>query len=181
MKSSVAVLAVSAVVVGSVVAGLAYLVHRGDQGTESSRDVAGPQASAPAPAPPSAPSPTPQGRAARPALPQAQPVEPAPASPHVDRRMLPTAALRDLTEAKLQQIAHEAYPAWRRAHGGQTCPHQLSELTEYISDHSASDAWGRSLRMTCSTSRPAGQKPFRVISRGRDAEQGTDDDLVAEE
>jgi hypothetical protein len=163
-----------------VVAGLAYMVHRGDQGSESSRDVSGPQASAP----PQAPSPTPQGRAARPALPQAQPVEPAPPAPHVNQRasaLLPAAALRDLTEAKLQQIAHEAYPAWRRAHGGQTCPHQLSELTEYIADHSATDAWGRSLRMTCSTSRPAGQKPFRVISRGRDAEQGTDDDVTAEE
>lgn len=136
------------------------------------------------------PSPTEQGRAARPALPPALPTEPAqptPAEPALAHRHLPAAVARQLTENKVQQYAHQAYPAWRRAHPGQECPQRLTELNEYMDDKDdrnatdAKDAWGRSLKMFCSPTRPAGAKRIKVTSLGRDAERGTEDDITAEE
>ena len=136
------------------------------------------------------PSPTEQGRAARPALPPALPAEPAQpalADPAPARRHLPASIARQLTENKVQQYAHVAYPAWRRAHPGQDCPQRLSELNAYMDDKAdstatdARDAWGRQLKMICSATRPAGAKRFKVISLGRDAERNTEDDVTAEE
>lgn len=136
------------------------------------------------------PSPTEQGRAARPALPPALPAEPAQpalADPAPARRHLPASIARQLTENKVQQYAHVAYPAWRRAHPGQDCPQRLIELNAYMDDKAdstatdARDAWGRQLKMICIATRPAGAKRFKVISLGRDAERNTEDDVTAEE
>jgi hypothetical protein len=57
----------------------------------------------------------------------------------------------------------------------------VSELNEYIHEKDANDGWGRRLRMYCVATRPAGAKRIKVFSLGRDAERGTEDDIMAEE
>lgn len=126
-----------------------------------------------------APSPTEQNRAARPALPQAQPAEPAPAQPRFVG-IGAAEANRKLTQIKVQKYVHEAYPAWLQAHPGQACPHRLIELNSYMEDNDANDAWGRPLKMFCGEDLPAG-KGILVISLGRDAEEGTEDDIKSGE
>lgn len=118
--------------------------------------------------------------APRPALPQEQPAEPGPAAP----RFVGVGAAeanRKLTQIKVQSYVHEAYPAWRQAHPGKECPRRLIELNEYMEDKDANDAWGRPLRMFCGADRRAGAKGIEVISLGRDAEAGTEDDINAED
>ena len=80
-----------------------------------------------------------------------------------------------LTQIKLQKYVEEAYPKWQRAHPGQECPHQVIELTEYIDDKDANDAWGRPLRMRCGEALGSGAKGIRMISLGRDGERSEDD------
>ena len=120
-----------------------------------------------------------QAPAPRPALPQANPVEPAP-----ERRSLDSITGEDKrtrTHIKVDRYVNEAYPAWLRAHPGQECPKQLSELNEYIHESDAKDGWGRPLRMYCGAARWAGKKRIEVISPGRDAQLRTEDDIIAEE
>jgi hypothetical protein len=125
-------------------------------------------------------SPAVQAPIPRPALPQANPVEPAPAEPHsIDS--ITGEDKRTRTHIKVDRYVNEAYPAWLRTHAGQECPHRLSELNEYINESDANDAWGRPLRMFCGAARWAGAKRIEVISLGRDAEAGTEDDIRAEE
>jgi hypothetical protein len=173
-------LAVAAVIVGLVVAELQWgaLARPSQDGAEPDREVSQ-----------RGPSPTEQHRAARPALPPALPTaqpalpaEPAPpAEPTPVHRHLPTSVARQLTELKVQKYVHEAYPAWRQAHPGQECPQQLIELNAYMDEKDAKDAWGRPLKMFCNATRPAGAKRIKVFSLGRDAERGTEDDIMAEE
>lgn len=80
-----------------------------------------------------------------------------------------------VTQIRVQKYVEEAYPAWRKAHPGQECPHQLTELTEYTEDKGTSDAWGRPLRMVCGPSPQSGATHFKVISYGRDGEVSEDD------
>ena len=168
-------LAIAAVIVGGAVIAM---LERG-----AARGPAPEDAEAGQDAPRERASPTDQGRVARPALPRpAPPAEPAqPAEPAHARRRLPAALARQLTENKVQQYAHQAYPAWRRAHPGEVCPQQLSELTPYMDETDTNDAWGRQLKMFCIATRPAGAKRIKVFSLGRDAERGTEDDIIAEE
>lgn len=131
-----------------------------------------------------APSPTAQATVQaptpRPALPQANPVEPPPAErPSLDS--ITGEDKRTRTHIKVDRYVHEAYPAWRQAHPGQECPKQLSELNEYIHERDAKDGWGRPLRMYCGAARWAGKKRIEVISPGRDAQLRTEDDIIAEE
>jgi len=165
---------VAAVIVGLVVvAGFVHLVHGGDAG----HDDAEPRREVPSQR---APSPTEHHRAARPALPQGQPTEPAPAQP----RAVGIGAAevnRKLTQIKVQNYVHEAYPAWLRAHPGKECPKQLIELNEYMEDRDANDAWGRPLKMFCGEDLAVGAKGIEVLSLGRDAEEGTEDDIKARE
>jgi len=130
-----------------------------------------------------APSPTAQAAvqapAPRPALPQANPVEPSPAERPLDA--ITGEDKRTRTHIKVDRYVHEAYPAWRQAHPGQECPKQLSELNEYIHESDAKDGWGRPLRMYCGAARWAGKKRIEVISPGRDAQLRTEDDIIAEE
>ncbi len=171
----------AAVVLGLVVVAMSGAFrHSKDEDAAPSREVAGatsPTERKPAPRPA-----LPQAQPAEPALPQAQPAEPEPAEP---RSMIGAAAAkRKLTQIKVQKYVHEAYPAWLRAHPGQECPHQLSELNEYMADkaaNDANDAWGRPLKMFCGSARWAGAKRIEVISLGRDAQAGTEDDIKAEE
>jgi hypothetical protein len=127
-------------------------------------------------------SPREQSRVARPELPPAQPAEPAPAAPSsMGSVMFEAKRKLKLTQIKVQKYVHEAYPAWLQAHPGQACPHQLIELNEYMEDQDANDAWGRPLKMFCYAARSVGAKRIKVISLGRDAEKGTEDDITAEE
>lgn len=135
-----------------------------------------------------APAPAERKPVPPPALPQAQPAEPEPAEPAAPGRAQPRVvgigaakANAKLTQIKVQKYVHEAYPAWLRAHPGEECPHGLSELNEYMEDKDANDAWGRPLKMFCGQARWAGAKRIEVISRGRDAQAGTEDDIKAEE
>lgn len=172
------VLAVTAVILGLVVAGFA-LRRPAHEDAEPGREISIQPG----------PSPTAQSRTARPALPSlpqgdgaqspALPGESAPA--HSRPQRSPPAVARQLTETKLQKYIHEAVPAWRRAHPGQECPQRLSDLNPYMGDSDTYDAWGHPLRMLCGANRPAGTKGIMVVSFGRDAERGTDDDLRAEE
>jgi hypothetical protein len=156
-----------------VVAGFVHLVHGGDVGLEDAaprREVSSQRA----------PSPTERKPVARPALPQAKPAEPAPAGP----RFVGVGAAeanRKLTQIKVQKYVHEAYPAWRQAHPGKECPQRLVELNEYMEDSDANDAWGRPLKMFCGDDLAAGAKGIEVLSLGRDAEEGTEDDIKARE
>lgn len=170
------VLVVAAVILGLVVAGFVHFVHGGD--AEPGREVASQRA----------PSPTEQRRAARPALPQAQPAEPAQAQPAEPAPGRPrfvgvgaAEANRKLTQIKVQKYVHEAYPAWRQAHPGQECPHRLIELNEFMDDSDANDAWGRPLKMFCGEDLGRGAKGIEVLSLGRDAEAWTEDDIKARE
>jgi hypothetical protein len=171
-------LVVAAVILGVVVAGFIHLVHGGD--AEPVREVSRQRA----------PSPTEQQqhRAARPALPQGQPAGPAQAQPAEPAPGQPrfvgigaAEANRKLTQIKVQKYVHEAYPAWRRAHPGQECPHRLIELNEFMEDSDANDAWGRPLKMFCGADLAAGAKGIEVLSLGRDAEEGSEDDIKARE
>jgi hypothetical protein len=178
------VLVIATGILGLAVAGLAHVVHGGDAGrdeAEPDRQVSGQRAPDPTERTPVPRPALPQ--AVPPVLPQAQPVEPAPAEPLSRGRLVPgaTAANRKFTQSKVQKYVHEAYPAWLRAHPGEECPHQLIELNEYMDDKNANDAWGRPLKMLCGAHRWAGAKRIEVISRGRDAEAGTEDDIRAEE
>jgi len=118
---------------------------------------------------PTAASPRERAAVPPPALPP-----PAPASAALAERPSTRAETKlVLTQIKLQKYVEEAYPAWLRAHPGQDCPRQLSELTEYMEDKDSHDAWGRPLRMRCSASWPG--KRLKVISYGRDGERSEDD------
>lgn len=90
-------------------------------------------------------------------------------------------ANRKLTQIKVQKYVREAYPAWLQAHPGQTCPHRLIELNEFMDDSDANDAWGRPLKMFCGSDLPAGANRIEVLSLGRDAEEGTEDDIKSAE
>jgi hypothetical protein len=163
-------LVVGAVIVGLVVvAGFVHLVH-GEQ-AEPGREVASQRALLPAERTP----------VARPALPQARPAEPA--APAEPRSMGVGAAEANLklTQIKVQKYVHEAYPAWRQAHPGKECPQRLIELNEYMADSDANDAWGRPLKMFCGEDLAVGAKGIEVLSLGRDAEEGTEDDIKARE
>ncbi len=153
---------------GLVVAGFIHLVHGGD--AEPDREVSSQRA----------PSPTEQNRAARPVLPQAKPAEPAPAQPR-SVGVGAAEANRKLTQIKVQKYVHEAYPAWLQAHPGKECPQRLIELNEFMDDSDANDAWGRPLKMFCGEDLAAGAKGIEVLSLGRDAEEGTEDDIKARE
>lgn len=165
---------VAAVILGLVVvAGFVHVIHGGDVGLENaapSREVSSQHA----------PSPTERTPVPRPALPQAKPAEPASAQP----RFVGVGAAeanRKLTQIKVQKYVREAYPAWLQAHPGQECPHRLIELNEYMEDSDANDAWGRPLKMFCGEDLAAGAKGIEVLSLGRDAEEGTEDDIKARE
>ena len=90
-------------------------------------------------------------------------------------------ANRKLTQIKVQRYVHDAYPAWRQAHPGKECPQRLIELNEFMDDSDANDAWGRPLKMFCGEDLAVGAKGIEVLSLGRDAEQGTEDDIKARE
>jgi len=126
------------------------------------------------------PSPTEQSRVPRPALPPASPAESAPAEPSSTGFVTPETQ-RKLTQIKVQKYVHEAYPAWLRAHPGQECPHRLIELNAFMDNSDENDAWGRPLKMFCGEDLVAGAKGIEVLSLGRDAEQGTEDDIMARE
>src|SRR5689334_25288128 len=67
-----------------------------------------------------------------------------------------------------------AYPRWREAHPGVTCPPDLESLHEYVSDERHRDPWGNLLAMTCDEhAKPA----VRVTSSGPDGIPNTEDDL----
>lgn len=169
MKSG-PMLVVASVILGLVVvARFVHLVHEAEDAAPG-REVSSQ----------GAPSRTEQDRPARPALPQAQPAEPAPARPR-SVGVGAAEANRKLTQIKVQKYVHEAYPAWLRAHPGEECPHQLIELNEYMEDKDANDAWGRPLKMLCRAALSGGAKRLKVISLGRDAERGTEDDITAGE
>jgi hypothetical protein len=173
---------VAAVILGLVVvAGFVHLVHGGDVGLEDAapgREVSSQRA----------PSPTAQRPAARPALPQVKSAEPVQAKPAEAAPAQPrfvgvgaAEANRKLTQIKVQKYVHEAYPAWLQAHPGKECPKRLIELNEFMDDSDANDAWGRPLKMFCGDDLAAGAKGIEVLSLGRDAEEGTEDDIKARE
>lgn len=168
---------VAAVILGLVVvAGYVHLVHGRD--AEPSREVSSPRV----------PSSTAQRPVARPALPQVKPAEPVQAQPAEAAPAQPrfvgvgaAEANRKLTQIKVQKYVHEAYPAWLQAHPGKECPKRLIELNEFMDDRDANDAWGRPLKMFCGEDLAVGAKGIEVFSLGRDAEEGTEDDIKARE
>lgn len=174
------VLVVAAIVVLGVAGFAAF--HRPDppvhEDPKPEREVAHP----PAP-PPTEPSHAPQPASPQPALPQEPPAEPPPTSSRPANAGAPGMArkLAQITRAKVEKYVHEAYPAWLKAHPGQTCPHQLSELNEFSGETDARDGWGRPLKMYCGAVLGSSGKRIEVISLGRDAERGTEDDIRAEE
>jgi type IV secretory pathway VirB10-like protein len=120
-----------------------------------------------------APSPMERTPVPRPALPQAAPANAEPAVRPSARAVTKLV----LTQIKVQKYVEEAYPAWLQAHPGEDCPRKLIELNEYMEDKDANDAWGRPLKMFCSRALKSGAKGIKVISLGRDGEQGSEDDI----
>ena len=107
----------------------------------------------------------------QPALPPAAPSDPVAA----ERPSARNETKLVFTQMKAQKYVEEAYPAWLRAHPGQDCPHNLSELSEYTTDKDVNDAWGRPMRLRCTGSSASGGKRVRVTSFGRDGERSEDD------
>jgi hypothetical protein len=118
-----------------------------------------------------APSPTKRTPMPQLASPQEAPASAAPATRVAGRNENKIV----LTQIKVQKYVEEAYPAWRRAHPGQECPHRLIELSEYMEDKDIHDAWRRPLRMRCGASARSGATSIRVLSLGRDGEVSEDD------
>jgi hypothetical protein len=80
----------------------------------------------------------------------------------------------DLVKLMLRAYADEAYPQWRAAHPGKSCPAALAELAEYLgADPSTAtlDPWQHPLVMKCN------DKGFVVTSIGPDGKADTDDDI----
>ena len=120
------------------------------------------------------PSPTTRTAPVRPSLPQM----PAGAAAEVERPSSRAVNKLVRTQMKVQKYVEEAYPAWRQAHPGQECPHELIELNEYMGDiggQDTKDGWGRRMRMFCGVTLKSGAKGFKVVSYGRDAEPSEDD------
>lgn len=112
--------------------------------------------------------------ASRPALPQM----PAGGAAEVERPSSRAVNKLVRTQMKVQKYVEEAYPAWRKAHPGQECPHELIELNEYMGDiggQDTRDGWGRPMRMFCGVTLKSGAKGIKVVSYGRDAEPSEDD------
>jgi hypothetical protein len=123
-----------------------------------------------------APTPTERPPVPRPELPQAALANAAPANAAPAERPSTRAETKlVVTQIKVQKYVEEAYPAWRRAHPGQDCPHQLTELSDYMDDKDTNDGWGRPLRMFCGAVLASGAKGIKVISYGRDGEASEDD------
>jgi hypothetical protein len=130
-----------------------------------------------------APAPTLPSQVPQPALPQEPTPEPLPTSGRPANVGAPGMArkLAQITRAKVEKYVHEAYPAWLKAHPGEICPHQLSELNEFMGESNANDGWGKPLKMYCGAVLGSSGKRIEVISLGRDGERGTEDDIRAEE
>jgi hypothetical protein len=130
-----------------------------------------------------APAPTLPSQVPQPALPQEPPAEQMPTMSRPANAGAPGMAkkLAQLTRTKVDRYVHEAYPAWLRAHPGETCPHQLSELNQLAEQSDANDGWGRPLKMYCGAVLGSSGKKIEVISYGRDGERNTEDDIRAEQ
>lgn len=83
----------------------------------------------------------------------------------------------ETTQIKLKKFAYEAYPSWAAANHTVGCPASLAELAPYMNGDDTSDSWGRPLELRCGANLPAGVKGIGVVSRGKDGELGTADDL----
>ncbi len=76
----------------------------------------------------------------------------------------------DITRLTVLKYAHEAYPSWRSAHPGQTCPSRLEELNVYMNNRDIKDPYGNNYEMYC------GLGGIVVRSIGEDARPNTPDD-----
>jgi hypothetical protein len=75
----------------------------------------------------------------------------------------------DIAKLTVQKFVNEAYPRWRREHGG--CPRTLDDLVEYMDDPNTLDPWGAHYQMSCTSG------VVVVWSLGEDGEPNTGDDL----
>jgi hypothetical protein len=130
-----------------------------------------------------APAPTLPSQVPQPALPQEPPAEPLPTMSRPANAGAPGMArkLAQITRAKVDKYVYEAYPAWLKAHPGELCPHQLSELNQLAEESNANDGWGKPLKMYCGAVLGSSGKRIEVISYGRDGERNTEDDIRAEQ
>jgi hypothetical protein len=78
----------------------------------------------------------------------------------------------EVSKARAEWYAREAYPAWRLAHPDRTCPTSLAELDHYARATEPHDLWGRAYTFTCADG------TFVVRSPGEDGVAGTDDDIT---
>lgn len=72
-----------------------------------------------------------------------------------------------------------AYARWSIDHEA-GCPSALTDLVKYMTNKSdTKDPWGNDFVMVCGESAPPESEGFGIISKGKDAKQGTDDDIVS--
>jgi hypothetical protein len=77
----------------------------------------------------------------------------------------------DVARLTIRKYAREAYPRWRAAHPGQTCPAQLVDLNVYMNNRDTKDPYGNDYEMYC------GLHGIVVRSLGEDGRLNTEDDL----
>jgi hypothetical protein len=83
----------------------------------------------------------------------------------------------NMTKLKMSTYATVAFPLWKAAHPGKSCPGSISELKEYLAGTELDDLWGRPVKMLCGANLPAEATGIAFLSRGEDGEEGTSDDV----
>jgi general secretion pathway protein G len=70
-----------------------------------------------------------------------------------------------------------AYARWSIDHEA-SCPGSINDLVKYMNNKdNAKDPWGNDYMMLCGESAPPKAEGFGILSKGKDAKQGTEDDI----
>ena len=77
----------------------------------------------------------------------------------------------------VKKYANEAYTLWAASHMDRACPESLDELSPFMDSKDTHDPWGRSYKMYCGATLPAGANGLAVSSLGPDGTDQTDDDI----
>lgn len=88
-------------------------------------------------------------------------------------------AKRGTAMLAVKKLANEAYMQWAASHLDRACPDTLDELTPYMNSKDTRDPWGRSYKMYCGATLPAGAHGLAVSSLGPDGTDQTDDDITS--
>jgi prepilin-type N-terminal cleavage/methylation domain-containing protein len=86
-------------------------------------------------------------------------------------------AKQGIAKLAVKKYANEAYPQWAASHMDRACPETLDELSAFMDSKDTRDPWGRSYKLYCGATLPAGANGLAVSSLGPDGTDQTDDDI----